>query len=115
HGVDEPPAAGLAEPRVDGADGGPTVERRVQLDGAELARVVVEPFIARRPAGIEAVPPVPVEPAGAADVDAGFDVGGGAFGRCCFEGAASDMHSLRAANVLLALLGATFFSSLAPF
>ena len=42
-GVDERPVVALPEPGLDGRQRRPGVERRVQLDGAEALRVVLEP------------------------------------------------------------------------
>src|SRR4051812_21764781 len=45
----------------------PTIERRVQLDGLEVLHVLREPFV-RRQILVNVIPPMPVKPAGTADV-----------------------------------------------
>src|SRR5689334_21855894 len=65
--IDELAPADLALPGLDGVECGPAVEGRVEFDGVELTRVIVEPLGTGRTFGIEAGAPVPVIPPAATD------------------------------------------------
>lgn len=114
-GVGEAVAAGLFEPGLNGGEGGPGIEGGVELDGFEVAEVVGEPLVGGEGLGIEAATPVPVEPAGAADVEGG---GGGFFGgfgcrRFGGGGEAGEVHFPGPADIGCALLLASGFAAFA--
>src|SRR5437763_795232 len=56
-------------PAVDGGWRRQSIERRVQLDGGEDARVMLEPALRRQPARIEQVAPVVVDVSAGAEMD----------------------------------------------
>ena len=109
--VDELAAADLPVPGRDRRERRPRIERRVELDRAEAARVMLEPAAARQLVRIEALAPVPVVPARAADVSLdGRTFGARLAARACGTRVRllviepRDVHLLRTHDVLRALL-----------
>lgn len=110
-GVEKVFALDLAEPCLDGGNGGPGVERGIEFDGFEAGGVVIEPLICGERFGVEIATPVPVEPAGAADV---VRFGWRSFRRVDLRGRhASGVHFGGAEDVCFALFGASSFTPLA--
>src|SRR5688572_2972102 len=114
--VRKAPAPDLTVPRGDGSECRPRVKGRVELDRPERARVMFESAAARMAFRIEAVAPMPVEPARAADMDVLFGSARSdrpdlaAWRRVAFVLDSRFVHFARADDVLCALLRAPFLT-----
>ena len=73
-GFDELAPAYLPAPRPDCGDRRPRVVGRVEFDGIEGPRVVIEPFAGLGALGIKSSAPTPVEPSRTADVTRGSEL-----------------------------------------
>ena len=60
---------GIADPALDRGQLRPAVERCIQLDGIESRDVMLEPRVGARGVRVKDPAPMPVEPAGATDVN----------------------------------------------